>query len=163
MAVPLRELHHGGYTLSNDKSRIDVAAVHAYLSRSYWAEAIPRDVVEKSIAGSVCFGVYEPTGAQVGFARVVTDCATFGYLADVFVLEEHRGRGLSKALMAFILAEPGVQGLRRFLLCTRDAHGLYAQFGFKVAGRPENIMEIVRRGMYREAVEKARENRRDLS
>ena len=158
MQVPVREHHHDGYSLSNDSARMDVASVHGYLARSYWAEAIPREVVERSIAGSICFGVFDGSGAQVGFARVVTDRATFGYLADVFILEEHRGRGLSKALMAFILEEPELKGLRRFLLCTRDAHGLYAQFGFKVAGRPENIMEIVRRGMYREAAEKARRN-----
>lgn len=130
------------FSITTDPARIDLEAVHAYLSRSYWAEGIPRDLVARSIAGSIPFGIFKGT-AQVGFARVITDSATFAYLADVYVLEEYRGQGLSKWLMEVILAHPGLQGLRRFLLATRDAHGLYAQFGFTPLARPEAFMEIL--------------------
>lgn len=150
MSATIREEERGGFLFSSDPGRVDVEVVHGYLSRSYWAEGIPRETVERSIEGSMCFGVYGPSG-QVGFARVVTDRATFGYLADVFILEEHRGAGLGKALMEFIMAHPDLQGLRRFMLCPRDAHSLYEKFGFRVADRPQNVMWIVRRGMYKGA------------
>lgn len=118
------------YTISTDKRKINVSYTHAFLSKeSYWARNIPRSVVERSIEGSLCFSVLHG-GEQVGFARVITDGATFAYLADVFIDAGHRGRGLSKRLMESILAHPSLQGLRRFLLATRDAHGLYRQFGF---------------------------------
>jgi len=178
------------YDISSDPSRLQLDAIHAYLTRSYWSPGIPKEVVARAIANSVCLGLYltqecalghdgtpAPARAgdrhhgdaqfpaqgvdrhrgdtrvpahgdrrhgdtQVGFARVVTDKASFAYLADVYVLEEHRGQGLSKRLVAAVLAHPELQGMRRFLLATRDAHGLYAQFGFKAPAKPENFMEI---------------------
>jgi len=129
------------YDISTDKSRLQLPAIHAYLTRSYWSPGIPPDVVARAIANSMCFGIYLGD-AQVGFARVVTDKASFAYLADVYVLEEHRGQGLSKRLVETIQAHPELQGLRRFMLATRDAHGLYAQFGFASPARPENLMEM---------------------
>jgi ribosomal protein S18 acetylase RimI-like enzyme len=129
------------YDISTDRARLQLDAIHAYLTRSYWATGIPKDLVERAIANSLCFGLYLGD-AQVGFARVITDKTTFAYLADVYVLEAHRGRGLSKRLVEFILAYPELQGLRRFLLATRDAHGLYARFGFKPPIRPQSMLEI---------------------
>ena len=129
------------YDISTDPSRLQLDAIHAYLVRSYWSPGIPRDVVARAIANSLCFGIHLGE-RQVGFARVITDKASFAYLADVYVLEEHRGQGLSKRLMAEILAHPELQGLRRFLLATADAHGLYAQFDFKPLARPQNMMEL---------------------
>ncbi len=137
----------GEYTISTEPARIDLDAVHRYLSQSYWATGIPRELVVRSVKGSVVFGIYKGK-EQVGFARVVTDRATFGYLADVYVLEEHRGKGLSKWLMEVILAHPDLQGFRRWMLATRDAHGLYAQYGFTPPARPEAIMEILKPGLY---------------
>jgi len=140
------EAHKDGFTVSTDPSRLDLDVIHAYLTRSYWAAGIPREVVERSLRQSLCFGVYE--GArQVGFARVVTDLATFAYLADVFVLEEHRGRGLSKWLMEAILGHPDLQDVRRWHLVTRDAQGLYARFGFEDP-TPGRHMQRVRRNPY---------------
>lgn len=142
--------NHGDYEISTDRQRIDIAAVHAFLTQSYWSPGIPREVVERAIANSLCFGVY--CGAQqAGFARVVTDSATFAYLADVFVLESHRGKGLSKWLMEFITSHEALQGLRRFLLATKDAHGLYAQFGFEALANPSSIMESLKPDVYRNA------------
>ena len=137
------------YTISDDPTRLDLDAVHRYLSvDSYWAQGLPRAVFERSVAGSLPFGVYDREGKQVGFARVVTDRATFAWLADVFVLPAHRGRGLSKRLMETILAHPELQGLRRFLLATWDAHGLYRQFGFEAPARPDRLMERHRPDLY---------------
>jgi len=131
------------YEISTDPRRLQLAAIHAYLTRSYWSPGIPEDVVARAIANSLCFGLYVAgTGTQVGFARVITDKSSFAYLADVYVLEEHRGQGLSKRLVQAVLAHPELQGMRRFLLATRDAHGLYEQFGFKAPARPDNFMEI---------------------
>ncbi len=135
------------FDISDDKSRLDLDVIHGYLSRSYWSPGIPREVIARGIEHALCFGVYHG-GAQIGFARVITDQATFAYLADVFVLEEYRGRGLSKRLMAFIMAHPGLQGLRRFMLATRDAHGLYAQYGFVETANPSRLMEIVKPDVY---------------
>lgn len=119
-----------GYTISTNPSRLDLQVIHQYLSRdSYWAQNIPLEVVERSIANSFCFGIYY-NSEQVGFARLITDKATFAYLADVFLLPEHRGKGLSKWLMTVIHSHPEMQGLRRWMLGTRDAHGLYKQFGW---------------------------------
>lgn len=138
------------YEISDDASRLDVDAIHAYLARSYWSPDIPRDIVERAARNSLCFGVYlRSSGAQVGFARVVTDHATFAYLCDVYVLEEHRGHGLGKALMRVAAAHPAVAGARRVMLATRDAHGLYRQFGFQDVVRNTNLMEIVRPDIYR--------------
>ena len=129
------------YDISTDPSRLQLDAIHAYLVRSYWSPGVPKDVVARAIAHSLCFGIYQGE-TQVGFARVVTDRATFAYLADVYVLEAHRGQGLSKRLVAAVQSHPDLQGLRRFLLATADAHGLYAQFGFKPFSAPERMMEI---------------------
>ncbi|HEV2623346.1 MAG TPA: GNAT family N-acetyltransferase [Frateuria sp.] len=127
--------------ISTDKHRLDIGLIHRFLSdEAYWSRGIPRATVERAVAGSLCFGGYLG-GRQVAFARVVTDGATFGYLADVFVLPEHRGQGHAKTLVAAIMAHPQLQGLRRFSLATSDAHGLYAAFGFAPPGRPQNLME----------------------
>ena len=128
-----------GYSISSDPARLDIDVIHGYLSQSYWSPGIPRAVVERAIANSMCFGIFKGE-EQVGFARVVTDRATFAYLADVFVLEAHRGKGLSKALMREIRGHPDLQGLRRWMLATRDAHGLYRQFGFEVVKDSSNLM-----------------------
>lgn len=132
------------YSISTDKSKLDVSVIHGYLSNeSYWAKNIPLEIVKRSIEGSLCFGLYVSENSiskQVGFARVITDCATFAYLADVFVLPSYRGNGLSKWLMKIIMDCPHLQGLRRWLLATQDAHGLYLQFGFLPLDKPERIM-----------------------
>jgi GNAT superfamily N-acetyltransferase len=143
------EWRRGALSISTEPSRIDRTLVHEFLrDRSYWAAEIPRDVVDHSIEGALCFGVYEGN-AQVGFARVVTDRATFAYLADVFVLESHRGRGIATWLMEVIVGHPDLQGLRRWILMTRDAHGLYEKFGFRRIADPSHCMEIVDREVYR--------------
>jgi GNAT superfamily N-acetyltransferase len=145
MPDPIIEEKQGAYLLSTDKSKLDVAAIHHYLSKeSYWAQHIPLRIVKKAIEHSMCFGIYDTSdhNKQIGFARVMSDHATFGYLADVYVLEAHRGKGLSKWLMRFILAHPELQGLRRFSLATKDAHGLYEQFGFKPLDQPDRFMQI---------------------
>lgn len=136
------------YEISTEPERLDIAVIHGYLTQSYWSPGIPRAVVERAMANSMCIGLY--LGAeQVGFARVVTDKATFAYLADVFVLEPHRGQGLSKRLMAFVKSHPELQGLRRFMLGTKDAHGLYEQFGFTGLVNPARMMEILQPDVYR--------------
>ncbi|HET6330062.1 MAG TPA: GNAT family N-acetyltransferase [Holophagaceae bacterium] len=137
-----------GYRLSLDPAELLLDAIHAYLARSYWSPGIPKDLVAKAIAHSVCVGVYAPDGAQVGFARLATDHATFGYLADVFVLEGHRGKGLSRAMVAALLSLPEVRGLRRIMLVTRDAQGLYAKLGFEPVTDPKPLMQILRKGVY---------------
>ena len=137
-----------GYEVSTDPRRLDVDVIHGFLSTdSYWSPGIPRTVVERGIANSLCFGVYRG-GAQVGFARVVTDRATFALLADVFVLPAHRGKGLSKWLMASVVEHDDLQGLRRLLLLTSDAHELYRQFGFTEIGNPWRFMEVLRPDIY---------------
>jgi len=135
---------HAGYEVSTDPARLDVDAVHAFLKTSYWATGIPRDVVERAIEGSLPFGLYAPNGATAGFARAVTDRATYAYVADVFVLEPHRGRGLGKFLVESMLGHPDLQGLRRWALATYDAHGLYRQFGFAAPERPDIHMFVDR-------------------
>ena len=119
-----------GYLLSDDKAELQVDVIHGFLTTSYWSPGIPRRVVERAIEHSWCAGVYDPDGAQVAFARLVTDRATFAYLCDVFVLPRARGLGLSKAIVGFFVNHPELPNLRRWMLATRDAHGLYAQFGF---------------------------------
>jgi len=120
----------GDYEIATDRRRLDIGYIHDFLSgRSYWARGIPREVVERSIDHSVCFGLYH-RGGQVGFARVITDCATVGYLADIFIDETHRGAGLGKWLVMTILDHPSLAGLRTMVLGTRDAHGLYERYGF---------------------------------
>ena len=128
------------YTITTDKRQLDLNAIHAFLSQTYWSAGVPMAVVERAIENSLAFGVFKGS-EQVGFARVVTDKATFAYLADVYVLEAHRGKGLSKRLLEEIQAHEELQGLRRFLLATKDAHGLYAQFGFKELANPSRMME----------------------
>ena len=131
----------GGYEVSTDPARLDLDVVHGFLVTAYWCEGIARETVERAVAGSIPFGLYAPDGAQAGFARVVTDRATFAYLADVFVLPEHRGRGLGVRLVADVLAHPDLQGLRRFHLATADAHGLYARFGLAPHPAPERLLD----------------------
>lgn len=135
------------YEISCDKERLDVDAIHTFLEQSYWSAGVPRTIVQKAISNSLCFGVYQ-ADRQVGFARVVTDRATFAYMADVYILEPHRGRGLGKRLVEFIIAHQDLQGLRRFMLVTRDAHGLYAHFGFGPVATPERLMEILDPDVY---------------
>lgn len=135
------------YSISDDKTQLDIHLIHGFLRTSYWAQDIPLERVVRSIAHSLCFGVYLDA-AQVGFARVVSDRANFAYLCDVFMLEEHRGQGLSKRLLEFILQYPELAGIRRWMLLTADAHELYKKFGFTVAACPEDIMEIKLRSPY---------------
>jgi len=148
-AVP-RHVEHvrAPYRISTDPRRLDLDVIHGFLAGSYWARGVPREVVQRSLEGSLCFGVFDGA-SQVGFARVVTDRATFAYLADVFVLESHRGRGLALWLMECILQHPDLQGLRRWALATRDAHGLYSRVGFTPLHRPESFMERLDRDVYR--------------
>jgi GNAT superfamily N-acetyltransferase len=140
------------FLITTDKSRIDVSYVHGFLTNSYWAEGIPVETVQRSINGSLCFSVIY-LNQQIGFARVITDEATFAYLADVFIDEKFRGRGLSKWLVATILNYAGLQGLRRFMLATRDAHGLYAQFGFTPLTHADRWMHIHRPDVYKKPKE----------
>ncbi|HEY7358384.1 MAG TPA: GNAT family N-acetyltransferase [Ktedonobacterales bacterium] len=128
------------YLVSTDKRRVDLAVVHGFLTASYWASGVPLEVVQRSIEHSLVFGVYAGE-QQAGFARVITDYATFAYLADVFILEAYRGQGLSRWLMECIIAHPNLQGLRRWTLFTRDAHGLYEKVGFQRAANHERLME----------------------
>ena len=144
------EYSRGEFTVSTDRSRLDLKLVHDFLGGSYWAKDIPRDVFVKSVENSLCFGVYEGP-RQIGFARVITDYATFAYLADVFIIESHRRRGLANFLMECIVQHPQLQGLRRWTLATRDAHQLYAKFGFKPLGRPDRFMELHNPEVYKKA------------
>jgi N-acetylglutamate synthase-like GNAT family acetyltransferase len=137
------------YEISTDTHRLNVDVVHKFLSEdSYWSPGIPRTIVERAIQNSLCFGVYHRT-AQIGFARVVTDKSTFALLADLFILEAHRGKGLSKWLMRCIVGHEDLRGLRRVLLLTSDAHGLYRQFGFEELGNPSRFMEVLKQDIYR--------------
>jgi GNAT superfamily N-acetyltransferase len=137
----------GRYSISTNPARLDIGAIHAFLSRSFWAEGISKKLIARSIRHSLCFGLFYDR-AQVGFARVITDRATFAYLCDVYVLAEHRGKGLGKWLIDTVTAHPDLQGLRRFQLVTRDAHGLYKQFGFRSPRHPVRHMEIFKHGIY---------------
>jgi GNAT superfamily N-acetyltransferase len=137
-----------GFTISTDRDRLDRGLIHEFLRSSYWAAEVPRSVVDRSIENSLCFGLYEGD-RQIGFARVITDSATFAYVSDVFVLESHRGRGLSKWLMEVLMSHPDLQGLRRWMLATADAQGLYRRFGFHSPEKPERLMEIVDMDVYR--------------
>ncbi len=131
----------GEYAVSDDPSRLDLDVIHGFLSTCYWSNGIPRTIVERTVRGSLCFGVYRGT-EQIGFARVISDRATFAYLADVFILEPFRGHGLGTWLMQCILEHPDLQNLRRWSLLTRDAQGLYAKFGFTAPRHPERAMEL---------------------
>jgi GNAT superfamily N-acetyltransferase len=144
----VKEYRRADFLISTDRERLNLDVVHGFLTNSYWAEGIPREVVARSIESSLCFGIYENSGEQVGFARVVSDFATVAYLGDVFVLESHRGRGLGKWLMECVVQHPALQNLRRWILLTRDAHGLYSQFGFEPLKAPERYMELHRPEIY---------------
>jgi len=136
-----QERDDDGILFSTDKARLDIAAIHRFISEeSYWTPGIARELVERAIANSLCFGAYS-AGGQVAFARVVTDSVGFAYLADVLVLREWRGRGIGKRLLGFVFADPRLQNMRRFLLATRDAHTLYEQFGFTALSNPQRFME----------------------
>ena len=143
----MNEWRRGDFVISTDPSRLDRSLVARFLAGSYWAKGIPQEVVDRSIENSLCFGLYSGQ-KQLGFARVITDFATFAYLADVFVVETSRGEGLGVWLMEVIMAHPSLQNLRRWMLVTRDAHGLYEKFGWRSLSNPERIMEIVDPDIY---------------
>ena len=136
------------YKISANFADMDVDVIHGFISASYWAKGIPMATLRRSLENSLCFGVFTQAGEQVGFARMITDKATFAYLSDVFVLEPHQGKGLSKLLMSAILDHPDLQGLRRMVLATGDAHGLYQQFGFTALAAPEIYMELHTPNLY---------------
>jgi GNAT superfamily N-acetyltransferase len=155
------EHRRGEFLISTDPARLDLDLIHRFLKNCYWAEGIPREVVARSIEHSLCFGIYDesseksphlaklaPRSAQVGFARVISDFATIAYLGDVFVLESHRGRSMGKWMMECIMRHPALQGLRRWILLTRDAHKLYAKVGFTPLKAPERYMELHRPDVY---------------
>src|SRR5579863_2845623 len=142
------EFRRGDFFVSTDRELLCLDVVHGFLTNCYWAKGISREIVARSIEHSLCFGIYEQNGTQVGFARVVSDFATVAYLGDVFVLESHRGRGLSKWLMQCITEHPALQNLRRWILLTRDAHALYSRFGFTSLKAPERYMELHRPDVY---------------
>ncbi len=143
------ELRKGAFTVSSDRTLIDLDVVHGFLTECYWAKGIPREIVARSIENSLCFGMYA-AGKQVGFARVISDYATYAYIGNVFVLEPFRGRGLGKWLMECVMRHPRLQGLRRWSLVTSDAHGLYAHFGFEPLNKPQNYMELHRPDVYQQ-------------
>lgn len=140
-------LTQGEYRISTRRDELDIAAIHAFLRTSYWSPNIPLEILSRAIANSLCFGLFHGQ-TQIGFARVVSDHATFAYLCDVYVLDGHRGQGLGKWLMTAIQQHPDLQHLRRFMLATRDAHTLYAQYGFSPLANPSRLMEIVDPDIY---------------
>jgi N-acetylglutamate synthase-like GNAT family acetyltransferase len=142
------EYRRGEFLISTSRERLDLDVVHGFLTKCYWAKGIPREIVARSIEHALCFGIYNEEGAQVGFARVISDFATIAYVGDVFVLETHRGQGLGKWLMQCITQHPALQNLRRWILTTRDAHGLYSQVGFTPVKAPERFMELHRPNVY---------------
>jgi GNAT superfamily N-acetyltransferase len=142
------ESRRGEFSISTDRAQLDLDVIHGFLTNCYWAKGIPLDVVARSIEHSLCFGIYDSSGAQVGFARVISDFSTIAYIGDVFVLDTHRGRGLGKWLMQCITQHPALQNLRRWILTTRDAHSLYAQVGFRPVKSPERFMEMHRPDVY---------------
>jgi ribosomal protein S18 acetylase RimI-like enzyme len=146
------EWSRGGFEVSDDPSRLDLAAIHRFISKeSYWAEGISQAVLARAMANSLCFGLYQGP-RQAGFARMVTDRATFGYLCDVYVEREHRGAGLGKWLVTCVLEHPDLQGLRRIALMTRDAHDLYRPFGFRAMPEATRYLEIHRPDVYKAPV-----------
>lgn len=146
--MQVAEFRRGEFFISTDPARLDLDVIYNFLTNCYWATGIPRDVVAQSIEHALCFGIYDGSGAQVGFARVISDFATVAYLGDVFVLESHRGRGLSKWMMQCILEHPALQNLRRWILLTRDAHELYRKSGFTALKSPDRYMELHRPDVY---------------
>jgi N-acetylglutamate synthase-like GNAT family acetyltransferase len=149
----MNDVTTGRFTISTDKRRLDVDAVHDALRQKYWSKEIPKAIVQRAIQHSLCFGVYEGP-RQIGFARVISDYATFAYLADVYIDGACRGQGLGKELIACIMSHEQLQGLRRWMLATQDAHGLYEQYGFVRAQHPERLMEIVDPDIYTRAVKR---------
>ena len=144
----MEKLLIGGYRISTNKRLLQVSVIHRYLSvDSYWAKGIPKERVRTAIKNSICFGVYFGR-EQIGFCRVVSDCARFAWLADVFILPEHRGQGLSKRLMETVMEHPDLQRIQKWMLGTLDAHSLYEQFGFQPLARPERMMEIPFSGVW---------------
>lgn len=148
MDLPAFHSVRGEFSISTDRATLDLDVIHNFLVSSYWAAGIPRDVVARSIENSLCFGIFQQR-QQIGFARVISDYATYAYIADVFVLDSFRGRGLGKWLMECIMSHPLLRGLRRWGLATRDAHGLYRQFGFSALASPERYMERYNQNVYR--------------
>ncbi|NNJ08883.1 GNAT family N-acetyltransferase [Chloroflexales bacterium ZM16-3] len=142
--LPPYELLEDGFSISTDPARLDLDVIHGYLTRSYWAAGRSREQVARSLAHSLCFGLYHGRSIQIGLARVITDFTTFAYLCDVFVLEKYQGHSLGTWLISAVADHPDLRGLRRFMLATRDAHGLYAKFGFTPISDTEKWMEIVR-------------------
>jgi GNAT superfamily N-acetyltransferase len=140
----MRWEHDGGFVADDDPARIDLDVVHGFLSTSYWAPGIPREVMAKAVANSLNVGVYDADGVQVGYARAVTDRATFAWIADVFVLESHRGYGLGRFVVSTLLDHPELQGLRRVMLATADAHGLYRSYGFDDVEDPSRLLVVQR-------------------
>ena len=134
------ETHRDTLTISTDPARLDIDAIHAMLTRAYWAKGRTREIIARYIQFSLVFGIYDGT-QQIGVARIVSDYTTFAWLCDIFIHEDYRGKGVGKWLMETILAHPDLQGLRRLMLTTRDAHGLYAKYGFKSVSAPESWME----------------------
>jgi len=145
------------YCITTVKERIDLDYTQQFLAQTYWAEGIPKAVVEKAVQGSLCFALFH-NDQQVGFARVISDEATFAYLADVFIDPAYRGKGLSQWLMEVIMDYPSLQGLRRFLLATRDAHGLYAKFGFEPIPSAAPFMQVHRPNIYRTGMDRIGED-----
>ncbi|MGA9854714.1 MAG: GNAT family N-acetyltransferase [Gammaproteobacteria bacterium] len=135
------EIDRGEYRISTDPARLDPVAIQAYLSRSYWAQGISLEIVQRALYNSLCFGLYH-RDTQIGLARAISDYATFAYLCDVYVLEAHRGKGMGRWLIGGVMMHPQLQNLRRFSLATRNAHDFYRQFGFQPLVRPERVMEI---------------------
>ncbi|HEX3935546.1 MAG TPA: GNAT family N-acetyltransferase [Puia sp.] len=143
------QIHNDEYSISTDRNKLDLPMIHGFLStQAYWCLNIPFAIFKRSAENSLCFGVYQ-SDRQVGFARIITDYATIAYLGDVFILPEHRGKGLSKRLVGEIMAHPDLQGLRRWMLLTSDAHGLYRQFGWKSIANPDRFMEIANPDIYK--------------
>lgn len=144
------EEYWGKFCISTDNNRLDIPSIHHFLAyESYWSKNIPYSIVQEAVSNSLCFGVFNGD-EQIGFARVVSDYVTFAWLADVYILEEYRGLGLSKRMLEFIMSHPDLQGLRRWMLATRDAHGLYERYGFKPVSHPERLMENHKPDVFRE-------------
>jgi N-acetylglutamate synthase-like GNAT family acetyltransferase len=145
------------YRVSTDQQDFNIAAIHDFLTNCYWAKGIPMATLQTAINNSLCFAVLCPQNETVGFARMITDKATFAYLADVYILDAHRGKGLSKRLMQVIVQHPELQGLRRTVLATRDAHGLYEQFGYKALANPQTFMEVWQPDIYKQSIDTGNE------
>ena len=151
------EHRHGKYLISDNPAHLDIAAIHAYLSRSYWAENMPLEILQRALHGSLCIGAYDSDRAQVGLTRLISDFATFCYVCDVYVMEEHRRHGLAHAMMAMATHHPRLQSLRRWNLVTRDAHSLYGQFGFGPVKHAERYMERLDSKVYQRLVDSSDE------